>query len=252
MKLLMCPPLYYRHRSEERERALSEWRGLYRLLRDELQVEVDLLEPRPDLPALAHVGSGGFVAGDTFIASCNPDSTRETESEPLENFFLVRGYDIKHLDSEVRFEGTRDLTTCNGTLFTGFHSEDLQYRAQEEIGAILGSEVVGLELAAHWQRPLANCLCPVGDEEAIFCPTAFTDTAREQLRSRISKLVPVDESEGGPGICESLIVGSDLIVAEGCTTVPSTLEDLGLIVHELPLNEFSEAGGPRTLALQLE
>ena len=152
MKLLMCPPLYYRQRPEERERALSQWQRLYRLLRDQLEVDVDLLEPKPNLPGLVHVGRGGFVVGDNFIVSRFPDVARELESEPLENFFLVRGYDIERFENEVQFEGNRDITAYNGTLFTGFHPGDALC-AHEEIEDILGSEVVGLELAHHWQYP---------------------------------------------------------------------------------------------------
>lgn len=246
----MCPPLYYRQRVEERERALSEWRGLYRLLRNQLGVAVDLLEPRPGLPALAHVGSGGFVAGDTFVASRSPEAQRDPHSEPLENFFLVRGYDIKHLQNDVRFEGDRDIAACNDTLFTGFHSGDAQC-AHEELETILGSEVVGLELAEDWRCPLTTGLCPIGDDQALFCPTAFSDEGLERLESRIPKLVPVDQNNGGANICDSLIVGKDLIMAEGHRAVRPTLESLGLTVHELPLAEYSGAGGPRSLALRI-
>jgi len=251
MKLLMCPPLYYRSSSEHRERALSEWRALYLLLRNELQVIVELLEPRPDMPGLAHVGSHGFVAGDTFIASSSRDASKETEIEPLENFFLVRGYDIKHFDHEVRFEGNRDITTCNRILFTGFHPCDAQCPPPEELASKLGTEVVGLELADSWQRPLANCLCPLGEEGALFCPTAFTDKGRGQLESRIATLVPVEAGDGDPNVCDSLSLGKNVIVADGPSTVTSTLGERGLRVHQLPLDEFSQEGGPRTLALQL-
>jgi len=246
----MCPPLYYRQRVEERERALSQWRGLYRLLHNQLDVDVDLLEPRPGLPGLAHVASGGFVIGDTFIASRSPHAATGAETEPLENFFLVRGYDIKHLEREVRFEGNRDIIDCNGTLFTGFHFGEAPC-AHEEIQSILGSEVVGLELADDWRCPLATGLCPVGADQALFCATAFSDEGREKLESRIPRLVPVERNDGGAIICDSLVVGKDLIMAEGHRTVQPALESLGLTVHELPMAEYSGEGGPRSLALQL-
>jgi len=244
----MCPPLYYRQGAEERARALSQWRGLYLLLRDQLAVHVDLLEPRPDLPDLAHVGRGGFVVGNTFIASRFSDVAIETG--PLENFFLVRGYDIKHLEKEVRFDGSRDITVCNGTLFMGCHPGDA-HRAHEEIQAILGSEIVRLELADHWPWPMTSCLCPVGNGQALFCSSAFTDRGREKLEARIPRLVPVDGMNGGAGICDSLIVEKDLIMAESFPSMQPALDSLGINAHELLLDEFSAAGGPRSLTLRI-
>ena len=250
MKLLMCPPLYYRTGAEERKRALSQWRTLYRLLREELSVDVDLLEPRPDLPDLAHVGNGGFLAGDTFIAGGLADALQKPESEPLENFFLVRGYHIAHCGKGVRFEGNRDLVPCNSTLFTAFNSAE-QQGVQAEIQAVVEAEVVGLDLANGWPGPLATGLCPLGEGAAFFCAAAFTDEAREKVESRIPKLIPVDEKAGGAVIHNSLIVGSDVIVAESDVVVRPTLESVGLTVHELALDEFSGAGGPRSLALRI-
>lgn len=247
----MCPPLYFRSGAEERERALSQWRGLYRLLRDELSVDVDLLEPRPDLPDLAHVGNGGSLVGDTFCVGRAVAASGHAESPPLENFFLVRGYNIEYLSTDASFDGNQDLVGCGTILFSGSHSRDGQ-RVRVNMSASCTVAVMGLEFADGWAGPLTTCLCPVSEAEALFCPTAFTDEARRTLASRIPKLVPVDEKERDAGLFNSLIVGRDVVVAEGCSMVRPNLESLGLTVHELTLDVFSAAGGPRSLALHLD
>jgi len=251
MKLLMCPPLYYRSGAEERQRALSQWRGLYRLLQDQLAVDVDLLEPRPDVPSLVHVGTGGFLAGGTLVADCLADGSGTPESEPLENFFLVRGYHIEHLHMHAGFEGNRNFLAWGDTLFAGLHAGNLS-GGQGEIEAIVDTEVVGLEIANGWPGPLATGLCLLGEGEALFCPTAFTDAARAKLEARIPRLVAVDEKKGSAAMGNALIVGRDVIVPQNHSVVVPTLESQGLTVHECPLEEFSEEGGPRTLVLQLE
>ena len=71
MKVLMCPPLHYEPApGEDGAAVMAEWRGLYRLLREELDVQVDLIgaEARP-MPKLVLAASGGFVWKDSFIAS---------------------------------------------------------------------------------------------------------------------------------------------------------------------------------------
>ena len=91
MKILMCPPMYYGtgngvdpsptpSREHDRELAVEQWRGLYRLARDAVGLEVMLLEPRAGLPDMAFVARAGLVWADKFVASHFREPARQPET----------------------------------------------------------------------------------------------------------------------------------------------------------------------------
>ena len=97
----MCPPLHYQAaEGEDASTVMAEWRGLYRLLRDELDVQVDLLEPRPDMPTLVLAASGGFVWEDSFIASRFREELKTTRSRSVGEF--LSGAGLRHAEAPGR------------------------------------------------------------------------------------------------------------------------------------------------------
>ena len=174
MKVLMCPPLHYELApGEDAAAVMAEWRGLYRLLREKLDVQVDLLEPRPGLPKLVLAASGGFVWEDSFIVCRSRDSSRRPEAEAWANFFLVRGYDMPALPEGCCFDGQRDLVIVEGTPFAGYRCGD-DLVAHKALSGILKHEVHSLRLSDEWDWPLDTCLCPLGGGRALYYPEAFT------------------------------------------------------------------------------
>lgn len=95
MKLLMCPPDYYgieyeinpwmrRSRQSNRRFAQEQWEGLHRLLRDELNVEIDLVEPGRGLPDMVFTANAGLVWGNKFISSNFRHEVRRGEAAHFE------------------------------------------------------------------------------------------------------------------------------------------------------------------------
>ena len=253
MKVLMCPPLYYEPTAgEDASTIMSEWRGLYRLLREELGVEVDLLEPRPGMPRLVLAASGGFVWKDSFIGSRFQDASRRPEPEAWANFFLVRGYDMSALQEGCCFEGERDLVVAEGTLFAGFRSrEDLA--AHKAISEILHRGVRSLRLSDGWDWPLDTCLCPLGNGRTLYHPEAFHPEARGIVETHVSGLQPVAAGDAWHLGCNALVANGNAILPEGCEATTSRLEQEGFQVHTLPLNSFARnCAGPKALALKVE
>ena len=183
MKVLMCPPLHYEPApGEDASAVMAEWRGLYRLLRDDLGVQVDLLEPRPDMPKLVVAASGGFVQGDSFIVSRFRDVARQREPEAWANFFLVRGYTTLALPEGTCFEGERDLVAVAGMLFAGYRSRH-DLAAHKTVSEILACEVRSLRLSDGWDWPLDTCLSPMLGDTALYHPEAFPSRCPWDSRS---------------------------------------------------------------------
>lgn len=252
MKVLMCPPLHQAPAAGEDPAAvMAEWRGLYRLLRDELDVQVDLLEPRPGLPKLVLAASGGFVWGGSFIASRLGDPSRRPESEAAANFFLVRGYRVPALPEGCRFDGQRDLAVVGGTVFAG-HRSDEDLDAHRALSGVLGREVRSLRLSEDWDHPLDACLCPLGEDGALFHPDALDPAARRLLEERVPRLRAVDPADASRLGCNALAVGRRVVLPEGCGATVRELEREGFRVHVLPLAAYAREGaGPGALALKI-
>ena len=251
MKVLMCPPLHYEAApGEDPSAVMAEWRGLYRLLRDELDVQVDLLEPRPDMPMLVMAASGGFVWNDTFIASRFREDSRRFEAEAWENFFLVRGYAMPELPEGCRFEGERDLVVVGRTMFAGYRSDD-DLAAHAAVAKVLGGEICSLRLSDAWDRPLDTCLCPLGDGGALFHPDAFDPAARKDLEDYVPRLHPVDTDDARRLGCNALVAGQNVVLPQGCRGIAAHLEKTGFQVHHLPVGAFARhASGPKALVLK--
>ncbi|MDE0027835.1 MAG: hypothetical protein OXU42_00315 [Deltaproteobacteria bacterium] len=252
MKVLMCPPLHYEPApGEDASAVMAEWRGLYRLLRDELGVQVDLLEPRPDMPRLVLAASGGFVWKDSFIASRFREDSRRSEAEAWENFFLVRGYATPGLPEGCRFEGERDLVGVGGTMFAGYRSDD-DLAAHAAVAKVLGGEIRSLRLSDAWDRPLDTCLCPLGDGGALFHPDAFDPSARKDLEDHVPRLHPVDTDDARRLGCNALVAGQNVVLPQGCRGIAAHLEKTGFQVHHLPVGAFARhAAGPKSLVLKI-
>lgn len=252
MKVLMCPPLHHAPASGgDAAAVMAGWRALYRLLRDELDVQVDLLEPRPGLPKLVLTASGGFVWGDSFVVSRPGDPSRRPEGEAAANFFLVRGYRVSALPEGCRFDGQRDLAVVGGTVFAGHRSDD-DLDAHRALSGILGREVRSLRLSEGWDFPLDSCLCPLGEDGALFHPDALEPAARKLLQEHVPRLRPVEPADARRFGCNALVAGRHAVLPEGCGATVRELEGEGFRVHALPLAAYAGHGaGPGALVLKV-
>ena len=253
MKVLMCPPLHYELAADEDASVvMAEWRGLYRLLREELDVQVDLLEPRPDMPWLVLAASGGLVWEDSFIASRFRDPSRRLEREAWANFFLVRGYAMPALPEGCCFDGERALVVLEGTLFAGYRSRE-NLAAHEALAEILGQEVLSLRLSDGWAWPLDTCLCPLGNGRALYHPQAFHTDARQMLKAHMPGLQPLEPDDARRLGCNALVADGNVILPEGCESTATRLEQEGFKVHTLSLGSYARHGaGPKALTSKIE
>ncbi|MBI4488634.1 MAG: amidinotransferase [Deltaproteobacteria bacterium] len=253
MKLLMCPPLYYgieyeinpwmsRSRQSNPLLAQEQWRGLYRLLEDQLAVEIVLVEPRKGLPDMVFTANAGLVWNNKFIASNFRYEVRRGEVPHLENWFQVRGHEIFHLPEENFFEGEGDLLLCGDLFFGGYHIRS-DILSHQKVAEILEREILSLELTSEWFYHLDTCFCPLGEGQAFFYPAAFDAYALKVLEDTIGTLIPVAEEEARRFACNAIVVEKNVVVNDGCPGIRKKLESLGFSVLETPLSEFIKAGG---------
>ena len=262
MRLLMCPPLYYGTGHEDPaaggsrqgnpQAAQQQWRALYRLLEDNLNMEITLLEPRAALPEMVFAANAGFVWGSNFIAGNLRDKARRAEAPAFENWFQVRGFEVFHLPEENLFEGESDLLLCGDRFVAAWRAPFADAVSHRKVAEILGRDVLSLKLADNWPHHLDACLCPLGQGQALFYPPAFDREAAKTLKDRIETLVPVPEDEARRFACNAIVVEKSVVMNDGCPKTREQLRALGFSVYETPLSEFAKAGGSaKCLALKV-
>lgn len=249
----MCPPLYYgieyeinpemgRSRQSDPQLAQEQWRELYRLLEDKLDMEIALVEPKKGLPDMVFTANAGLAWGNKYIASNFRHEVRRGEAPSFENWFQVRGYEIFHLPEENFFEGEGDLLKCGEIFFAGFHIRS-DIASHQKVAEIMEREVLSLELTSDWLYHLDSCFCPLAKGQALFYPAAFNPGARKVLQDNIASLIAVTEDEARRFACNAIAVEKNVVINDGCPQTGERLRSLGFTVFETPLGEFIKAGG---------
>lgn len=253
MRLLMSPPDFYgieyeinpwmsRSRQADRQRAAAQWRRLCDVLRGDLGVEIDVIEPRPGLPDMVFTANAGVVWDRKFIAANFRHEVRQAESPHYRAWFEERGYEIVRLPESCYFEGEGDLLRCGDTWFAGYHIRS-DILSHQKIAEIIEREILSLELTNSWFYHLDTCFCPLPDGRAFFYPGAFDRYARQVLESHIPELIAVSRAEAEKFACNAIANADRIVMNEGCPQIRRTLEERGFAVFETALDEFIKAGG---------
>ena len=146
MHLLMCSPAYYgieyeinpwmkRSRPSNHPLAQQQWQALYHILRDQMGLEVSLIEPRPGLPDMVFTANAGFVWDNKFIPSNFRYAVRRGEAAYFQEWFASRNYKIVKLPEHHYFEGEGDLLMSADIGFAGcpYRSSPSAHRGVAEI-----------------------------------------------------------------------------------------------------------------------
>ena len=132
----------------------------------------------------------------------------------------------------------------------GFRSEP---RALDQVDAILGAQAIRLELVDPRFYHLDTCLCPLGEEAALWYPPAFSAGSQDALRRSFPRLIAVPEAEALRFACNALPVDDALVLNTGCPETVAAAGTLGYRCVETPTSEFIKAGGSvKCLVLTLD
>jgi N-dimethylarginine dimethylaminohydrolase len=205
-------------------------------------MDVSLIQPRPGLPDMVFTANAGLVWKNKFIVSNFRFPVRRAEATHFENWFALRNYEIFHLPEQSHFEGEGDLLMCGDILFAGYPIRSSMF-SHQRAAEIIGRKILSLKLTNDWFYHLDTCLCPLGNDEAIYYPAAFDAHGLKVLRDHIGTLIPVTEQEARRFACNAIVVEKNVIMNDGCPKIRHRLESLGFSVFETPLAEFIKAGG---------
>ena len=250
----MCRPSYYTiayeinpwmslKRQTNHARAILQWIRLHTLLTRRLAVRVRLLPPRPRVPDLVFTANAGLVHHRTLIRSNFRHPERQAEEPVIERYFKRAGYRVVRLTGRYDFEGEGDALWVGDTLVVGFRFRS-DAPVHEELGRILRTRVLPVELADRRFYHLDTCFCPLDRRTALWFPRAFDRYGRRVLERLVPDLIPVAERDAVKFACNAIPVGRSVVMQSGASpALRRSLTRRRFAVHETDLSEFLKAGG---------
>ena len=251
--ILMCSPDHFRIEYEinpwmrlldtvDRKVALEQWEALYRVLKEQLGADVELIPPAEGLPDLVFAANAGLAIGGKVITSGFRHPERQREEPFWQRWFTEHGYEVTTLPSGCPFEGEGDALFVEDLLVVGHRFRSTR-EAVQDIARIYSLETLVLELADPWFYHLDTCLCPINKDTALYVPDAFTSKSRDAIEHRFPDAITVPMEEAHRFACNSIVMGNDVVMSHDCPATQAELVFRGYRVHVVEITEFLKSGG---------
>lgn len=251
--LLMCPPDYFGIEYEinpwmslrnpaDKKKASKQWESLYQLLKETLQLNVELLVPQPGLPDLVFTANAGLVSGKKVWISNFRHPERQREQPVFRKWFEERQYELISLPADMAFEGEGDFLWMGDLLFAGYPFRTDLY-SHIFISKELQSEVISLELVDPKYYHLDTCFTPLDAKTALFVPEAFSPNSLKILHSTVECLIPLKPNESELFAANAIVSGRKIVFQKGAESFRKRLEKEGFELYPVDLSEFIKSGG---------
>jgi N-dimethylarginine dimethylaminohydrolase len=258
----MCPPEHFgvlyeinpwMHREVvvDRDRARAQWEDLVRCLR-QAGAEVEFQEPEESVPDLVFTANAGVVNGTQFVPSRFRHPERQAETPHDVAWFRQRGWRVDELPLGVSHEGAGDALPFGPVLVSGYRFRS-DAAAHAYLSRLTGAAVRSVELVDERLYHLDLTFCPLDDRRAIVAPAGWDRYGRTVIEALVPEPLVLDEDETMQFCANSVVVGSNIVMAACPPRVGRQLEAWGFSVAVCPVDEFMKAGGGcRCLTLALD
>lgn len=256
IRFLMCAPDHYDvdyvinpwmegniHKSS-RDRAVEQWEGLYRILKD--RALVDLVAPQKGVPDMVFTANAGLVLGNDVVLSRFYHKERQGEEPFFQEWFEAQGFTVHVLPKDLPFEGAGDaLLDREGRWLWAGYGFRSELDSHPYLAKWLDIEVLSLRLMDERFYHLDTCFCPLADGYLLYYPPAFDAYSNRLIELRVpaEKLIPVAEKDAVAFACNAVNVNRTVIMNKATDELKQRLSALGFEVVETPLTEFLKAGG---------
>ena len=261
----MCPPHWYEvnyvinpwmagnlHRPS-RDRAFTQWRGLYDALTRMADVRVLHAEPgSPDMTFVAHtaVVQYGIAALSSFA-----HRQRQPEEVYLRRWLEDAGFLLWDTPRETSFEGEGDAIFDRGrsTLWAA-HGARTSQQSHSHLASAWHIDVCSLHLTDPRFYHLDTCFAPLSGGHLLYYPGAFDAMSLRKIEAAFSKdmRIVVSEADATQFACNLINISQQIFMSEVIGDLPRRLRDAGYDVDLLPMSEFICGGGAvKSLALRL-
>lgn len=256
IRILMCAPHHYDvdyvinpwmegniHRSS-RDRAETQWEGLYKILKD--HAIVDLVEPQKGVPDMVFTANAGLVLGNNVVLSRFYHSERQGEEPHFKKWFEDQGFTVYELPKDLPFEGAGDaLLDREGRWLWAGYGFRSELDSHPYLAKWLDIEVLSLQLVDERFYHLDTCFCPLANGYLLYYPPAFDFYSNRIIEMRVppEKRIVVEEPDAVNFACNAVNVDDVIVMNKVSENLKARLGEVGFKVIETSLSEFLKAGG---------
>ena len=234
-------------------RARAQWEELAATLRA-LGATVDEIPARPDAPDMVYAMNLGLVAlrpdwtgpgRRSVVMSHMRYPQRRVETPSARQWFESQGFAATYVGRDgvgAHFE-SGDAFPFRGELVVGYgpRTEEL---ALKHLADDLGVQVQGVRIVHPAMYHLDLAFCPLDDDHALICPSAFDDASAAALLDLVPQPVILSEEEAiGSWCANSVVIGRTVVMPDCPRRVRNWLETLGFEVVVVDVSEFHLGGG---------
>lgn len=269
-RILMCTPDYFDvtegintfmydesgqlHRVD-RAKAYVQWTDL-RMTFENLGYAVPLVRGQDGLEDMVFCANQSFpfwnfrTGKPGVILSNMRTEKRKPEVAYFAAWYRIQNYDIREIKN-CAFESNGDAIWFPGKrlVIIGYGSSDkhrTDRAALEQVAAITGAAVIGIELTHPDYYHLDTTLCILDQENCLVYPPGVGEKGMALLSKLFSRLLTVEGDEAGsPNFaCNAFCPdGKNVIIQKTCKQTTAMLEKAGYRVIPVDTSEFIKSGG---------
>lgn len=254
-KILMCPPNFYGIKYEinpwmnveiqsNQEKAIKQWNDLYKILKEDLNVDVKLIEPKEDVPDMVFTANAAVMYRKKAVISKFRFPQRQPEEKYFADWFNDNGYEVITLPDGMAFEGAGDALYLDGILYSGYIPRS-DIVSHTYISELLKIPVVSLELSNQNFYHLDTCFCPLENGYLIYYPDAFDKYANKVIENNVSeeKRIIVNDEEASYFTCNAVNINKNVVTNVTTKRFSDLLTQKGFNHIQTDLSEYMKAGG---------
>ena len=254
-KILMCSPEHYGIKYEinpwmsisiqaDNKKAVAQWQNLYKILKDDLKADVQLVEPREEVPDMVFTANAAVMYGKKALISKFKYPQRQLEEKYFAQWFEANGYEVITLPDDMAFEGAGDALYLDGILYSGYVPRT-DIAAHTYISELLGIPVLSMELVNKSFYHLDTCFCPLNDGYLIYYPEAFDEYANKVIEGNVppEKRIIVNAEEASYFTCNAVNIGDTVVTNLTTERFTNLLAEKGFKHIQTDLSEYMKAGG---------
>lgn len=254
-EILMCAPDYYGIEYEinpwmnieiqsDRDKAVKQWNALYKILKEDLKVDVKLVEPQKGLPDMVFTANAAVMYKNKAIIAKFKYPQRQQEEAFFAQWFKDNGYEVIILPDDMAFEGAGDALYLDNILYSGYIPRS-DIASHTYISELLGISVISLELVNKNFYHLDTCFCPLEGGYLVYYPAAFDLYANNVIAENVppEKRIIVSDEEASFFTCNAVNIGKYVVTNLTTNRFSGLLEEKGFVHIQTDLSEYMKAGG---------